>query len=86
MLATMRTGRSGAQGWGYADVLPYFRRMETSHGGEALGVAQMAHFMLPVGRVTIRCITPLFRQRNRPAIRQRLTIMAIVRKDLALPI
>ena len=27
--------RSGAMGWGYADVLPYFRRMETSHGGEA---------------------------------------------------
>ncbi|MEC8806009.1 MAG: choline dehydrogenase [Pseudomonadota bacterium] len=26
---------SGATGWGYADVLPYFRRMETSHGGEA---------------------------------------------------
>jgi len=25
----------GAQGWGYADVLPYFRRMEQSHGGEA---------------------------------------------------
>ena len=25
----------GAAGWGYADVLPYFRRMETSHGGEA---------------------------------------------------
>ena len=25
----------GAIGWGYADVLPYFRRMETSHGGEA---------------------------------------------------
>ena len=25
---------SGARGWGYADVLPYFRRMETSHGGE----------------------------------------------------
>ena len=25
---------SGAAGWGYADVLPYFRRMETSHGGE----------------------------------------------------
>ena len=24
----------GADGWGYADVLPYFRRMETSHGGE----------------------------------------------------
>ncbi|MFN3722510.1 MAG: choline dehydrogenase [Paracoccaceae bacterium] len=23
----------GADGWGYADVLPYFRRMETSHGG-----------------------------------------------------
>jgi choline dehydrogenase len=23
----------GADGWSYADVLPYFRRMETSHGG-----------------------------------------------------
>ena len=26
---------SGAHGWGYADVLPYFRQMEHSHGGEA---------------------------------------------------
>ena len=25
---------SGADGWGFADVLPYFRRMETSHGGQ----------------------------------------------------
>ena len=25
---------AGAKGWGYADVLPYFKRMETSHGGE----------------------------------------------------
>jgi choline dehydrogenase len=25
----------GAAGWGYVDVLPYFRRMETSHGGQA---------------------------------------------------
>ncbi|WP_438749644.1 choline dehydrogenase [Pararhizobium sp. O133] len=25
---------SGAQGWGYADVLPYFKRMENSTGGE----------------------------------------------------
>ncbi len=24
----------GARGWGFADVLPYFMRMETSHGGE----------------------------------------------------
>ena len=24
----------GATGWGYADVLPYFKRQETSHGGE----------------------------------------------------
>jgi choline dehydrogenase len=27
----------GASGWGYADVLPYFRRMETWHGGDAEG-------------------------------------------------
>ena len=26
---------SGAAGWGYADVLPYFKRMETWHGGES---------------------------------------------------
>lgn len=25
----------GARGWGFRDVLPYFKRMETSHGGEA---------------------------------------------------
>src|SRR5688572_17306381 len=25
----------GASGWAFADVLPYFKRMETSHGGEA---------------------------------------------------
>jgi choline dehydrogenase len=25
----------GATGWSFADVLPYFKRMETSHGGEA---------------------------------------------------
>ncbi len=24
----------GAKGWSYADVLPYYQRMETSHGGE----------------------------------------------------
>lgn len=25
---------SGATGWGYSDILPYFKRMEQSHGGE----------------------------------------------------
>ena len=25
---------AGARGWGFRDVLPYFKRMETSHGGE----------------------------------------------------
>ena len=29
----------GAQGWGYADVLPYFKRMENWHGGGDSGVA-----------------------------------------------
>lgn len=26
--------QNGARGWAYADVLPYFKRMENSHGGE----------------------------------------------------
>ena len=30
-----RWGDAGASGWRFADVLPYFKRMETSHGGEA---------------------------------------------------
>ena len=28
----------GADGWSYADVLPYFKRMEHSHGGSGPGV------------------------------------------------
>lgn len=28
----------GAKGWSYSDVLPYYQRMENSHGGEAGGV------------------------------------------------
>jgi len=27
--------QSGADGWSYADVLPYYQKMETSHGGQA---------------------------------------------------
>ncbi|OXS99587.1 choline dehydrogenase [Notoacmeibacter marinus] len=30
---------SGASGWGYADVLPYFKRMESWHGGNGKGSA-----------------------------------------------
>lgn len=29
-----RWAESGCGGWGYADVLPYFRRMETAHGAD----------------------------------------------------
>ncbi|MHA7970139.1 choline dehydrogenase [Rhizobium sp. CAU 1783] len=29
-----RWEEAGAKGWGYADVLPYFKRMENSHGGQ----------------------------------------------------
>jgi choline dehydrogenase len=29
-----RWATAGAQGWAFKDVLPYFRRMETAHGGE----------------------------------------------------
>ena len=43
MSAVMRTttiiGAAGADGWSYADVLPYFKRMENwhdgGHGGDA---------------------------------------------------
>jgi choline dehydrogenase len=33
----------GAAGWSYADVLPYFRRMETWHGGNGNGEASPYH-------------------------------------------
>ncbi len=34
MPATTTTGRKAARGWAYADVLPYFKRMENSSGGQ----------------------------------------------------
>ena len=58
MPATMRIGESGATGWGYADVLPYFRRMEHPHGGEAPWRGTGGRFMSPAARATTRCMTP----------------------------
>ena len=48
---------SGAAGWGYADVLPYFRRMETSHGGEAPWRGTGGPLHVTRGRATTRFTT-----------------------------
>lgn len=47
----------GAQGWGYADVLPYFKRLETSCGGEEgwRGVDGRLHIQRPTAK------NPLYR-------------------------
>jgi len=54
---------SGAEGWSYADVLPYFLRMENWHesGKEAIpnGVAKPAPCILLAVSEISRCIKPL---------------------------
>ncbi len=67
----------GAQGWSYADVLPYFQRMEHWHGepdGQPAGdvgafAAMMGRCTSPAGRAATRCSTPLSRRASRRAIR-----------------
>ena len=72
----------GATGWGYADVLPYFRRMETSHGGEAPGAVRTVLCISHAGHAITRCITPLLRRPHKLAIPPRQIITASARKAL----
>ena len=57
----------GADGWSYADVLPYFKRQESWHDGGA----------------GTRCIMPLSRPAGRRGIRSPMTTTAKSRKALA---
>ncbi len=74
---------SGARGWAYADVLPYFKRMENSSGGRGAGAAPAARFISSAANATIRCSMPLSRLAMKQALRSRKTIMARSRKALA---
>ena len=43
MQETIIIGKSGAKGWDFPDVLPYFQRMEASHGGTSNLEENQAH-------------------------------------------
>ncbi len=45
---------SGAEGWGYCDVLPYFRRMEHWHGGTSDGAGPRVRCTCPAASGKIR--------------------------------
>jgi choline dehydrogenase len=57
-----RWEREGASGWGYADVLPYFRRLESFEGaGEDGGQLRGAHGPQPVSWLrTLHPLAPVF--------------------------
>ncbi len=60
--------KQGATGWAYADVLPYFKRMEHSHGGED-GLARHRRSAACAARPAhaIRSTPPSSRPAARPA-------------------
>ncbi len=71
----------GASGWAYADVLPYYKRMEHSHGGEEGWRGTNGPLHVQRGGFT----NPLFRafveaKANRRASRRRRIITAASRK------
>jgi choline dehydrogenase len=70
---TSTLGRAGRGGWGYADVLPYFKRMEDwhdgGHGGDPAWRGQGGRCMSPAARATTRSSRPLSRPGGRRATR-----------------
>lgn len=51
-----RWAREGAEGWSYADVLPYFKRTETWEGGETTWRGGSGH----VGTIRTRSLDPIW--------------------------
>jgi choline dehydrogenase len=58
---------AGARGWGYAQVLPYFKRAETRKEGGNAYRGGMARSRPPMARSTTRCTRPGWMRRSRPA-------------------
>ena len=59
----------GAAGWGYADVLPYFKRMENCGAARTAGAARTGRCSSSAASATIRSIRPSSRRARRPASR-----------------
>ena len=56
-----RWEEQGAEGWGYRDVLPYFRRADAHEGGDRTTAAATVRCITATGAWTIRCTTPGWR-------------------------
>ena len=73
----------GARGWGYRHVLPYFKRMETSHGGEEGWRGTDGPLHVTRGSRRTRSTRPSSRPAARRAIPSPRTTMATSRKASA---
>ncbi len=70
----------GATGWSYADVLPYFKRMEASDGGEDGWRGTGGPLHVQRAGASIRSMPPLSRPADRRASKRQTTITAPSRK------
>lgn len=70
----------GAQGWAYADVLPYYKRMEHSHGGEEGWRGTDGPLHVQRGPVRIPFFTPSSKREKRPASKSPRIITARSRR------
>ena len=75
---------SGAEGWSYADVLPYFLRMENcmraARAAIPIGAARAGRCISAAGNAIFRCIKLLWRQATRRGSKSPKTITVRSRK------
>ena len=71
---------SGAKGWSYADILPYFKNGKLRMAVRPLIAARMGLYILPEARVIILCMMSLSKPLNKQVIAQPQIIMAIVKR------
>jgi choline dehydrogenase len=73
----------GASGWAFTDVLPYFKRMEASHGGEEAGAAPTVRSTSSAAASGTRSIRRLWKPAVKPGSKPPPTTTARSRKASA---